>query len=170
MSTNPNALALGLAASHLGATATHGFIFGTLRGRIDYYDITDNNRVVNTSVHLASNWRPLGNNFRPFVGVQTRTAQFTSPNYWSPEMGSGTLYAGLLGEWDGANWNLYTSVQSGARLYGDAGKSWAISGGGKRWLSDDLALSMTFWAMESVRDSAAYKAHSATFILEKLWR
>ena len=170
MATNPNALALGLAASHLGATATHGFIFGTLRGRIDYYDITDNNRIVNTSVHLASNWRPLGNNFRPFVGVQTRTAQFTSPNYWSPEMGSGTLYAGLLGEWGSADWNFFTSVQSGARLYGDAGKSWAISGGGKRWLSDDLALSMTFWAMESVRDSAAYKAQSATFSLEKLWR
>ena len=170
MATNPNALALGLAASHLGATATHGFIFGTLRGRIDYYDITDNNRIFSTSVHLASNWRPLGNNFRPFVGLQTRTAQFTSPNYWSPEMGSGTLYAGLLGEWGSSDWNFYTSVQSGTRLYGDAGKSWAISGGGKRWLSDDLALSMTFWAMESVRDSAAYKAQSATFSLEKLWR
>ena len=170
MATNPNALALGLAASHLGATATQGFTFGTFRARIDYYDITDNNRIVSTSVHLASNWRPLGNNFRPFLGVQTRAAQFTSPNYWSPEMGSGTLYAGLLGEWGSTDWNFYTSVQSGARLYGDAGKSWAISGGGKRWLSDDLALSMTFWAMESVRDSAAYKAQSATFSLEKLWR
>ena len=170
MAANPNALALGLAASHLGATVTHGFMFGALRGRVDYYNITDNNRIFSTSVHLASNWRPLGNNLRPFVGVQTRTAQFTSPNYWSPEMGSGTLYAGLLGEWGSADWNFYTSAQSGTRLYGDAGKSWAISGGGKRWLSDDLALSMTFWAMESVRDSAAYKAQSATFSLEKLWR
>lgn len=170
MTTNPNALALGLAASHLGATAAHGFTFGTLRGRFDYYDITDNNRIISTSVHLASSWRPLGNNYRPFVGVQTRTAQFTSPNYWSPEMGSGTLYAGLLGEWGSADWNFYTSIQAGARLYGDAGKSWAIAGGGKRWLSDDLALSMTFWAMESVRDSAAYKAQSATLSLEKLWR
>ena len=170
MAANPNALTLGLAASHLGATATYGFTLGTLRGRVDYYDITDNNRIISTSVHLASNWRPLGNNFRPFVGVQTRTAKFTSPNYWSPEMGSGTLYAGLLGEWGSADWNFYTSVQSGARLYGDAGRSWAISGGGKRWLSDDLALSMTFWAMESVRDSAAYKAQSASFSLEKLWR
>jgi hypothetical protein len=170
MATNPNALALGLSAYHLGLTAAQGFSFGTLRGRVDLYDISDNNQVIGSSVHLASNWRPLGNNFKPFVGLQTRAAQFTSPNYWSPEMGSGTLYAGLLGEWGSADWNFYTSAQAGARLYGDAGKSWAISGGGKRWLSDDLALSVTFWAMESVRDSAAYKAQSATLSLEKLWR
>ena len=170
MATNPNALALGLAASHFGATAAHGFTFGSLRGRVEYYDISDKNRIVSTSVHLASNWRPLGSNFRPFVGVQTRAAQFTSPNYWSPEIGSGILYAGLLGEWSSADWNFFASAQTGARLYGDAGKSWALSAGGKRWLSDDLALSMALWAMESVRDDAVYRAQSATLSLEKFWR
>lgn len=170
MVTNPNALALGLAASHLGVTGTKRLSFGTLQGRLDYYDISDNNRIVSTSVNLASSWRPLGNNYKPFVGVQTRSAQFTSPNYWSPEIGSGTLYAGLLGEWGSADWNFYASAQTGARLYGDAGKSWAVSGGGKRWLTDDLALNMTFWTMASLRDNAAYRAQSATLSLEKLWR
>lgn len=170
MVTNPNALALGLAASHLGVTATHGFSFGNLSGRLDYYDISDSNRVIGSSVQLASSWRPLGNNYKPFMGLQTRAARFTSPNYWSPEIGSGTFYAGVLGEWGSADWNFYASVQRGARLYGDAGQGWAVSGGGKRWLSDDLALSMTFWAMDSVRNNTGYKAQSATVSLEKLWR
>jgi tetratricopeptide (TPR) repeat protein len=170
MANNPNALALGLSALHLGVSATQGFSFGNLTGRADYYDISDNNRIISTSVELASSWRPLGNNYKPFVGIQTRAAQITSPNYWSPEIGSGSLYAGLLGEWGSADWNFYASAQKGVRLYGDAGQSWAISGGGKRWLSDDIALSMTFWAMESVRNSASYKAQSATVSLEKLWK
>jgi hypothetical protein len=170
MATNPKALAQGLAATHLGVTAAQGFSFGTLRGGVDFYDISDNNQIISSSVNLASSWRPLGNNYKPFMGIQTRSAKFSSPNYWSPEIGSGSLYAGLLGEWGGADWNFYASAQAGARLYGDAGKSWSISGGGKRWLSDDLALSMTFWAMESVRDNAGYQAQSATLSLEKLWR
>lgn len=170
MATNPNALAQGLAATHLGMTAVQGFSFGTLRGVVDFYDISDNNQIISSSVNLASSWRPLGNTYKPFVGIQTRGARSSSPNYWSPEIGSGTLYAGLLGEWGSADWSFYASAQKGFRLYGDAGQSWAVSGGGKRWLSNDLALSMTFWAMESVRDNAGYEAQSATISLEKLWR
>ena len=102
--------------------------------------------------------------------MQTRDAKFSSPSYWSPEQGSGTLYAGLLGEWGSADWNFYASAQSGTGLYGDAGTSWSVSGGGKRWLSNDIALSMNFWSMASWRDNAAYRAQSATVSLEKLWR
>jgi len=170
MATNPNALASRLAASHLGLTAVHPFSFGTLRGRVDYFDISDNNQILSGSLHLASTWRPIGNNFKPFVGVETRDAKFSSPSYWSPEQGSGTLYAGLLGEWGGTDWNFYASAQSGIGLYGDAGKSWSVSGGGKRWLSNDVAVSMNFWSMASWRDNSAYRAQSATLDLEKLWR
>ena len=170
MATNPNALASRLAASHVGLTAVHAFSFGTLRARVDHFDISDNNRILSGSLHVASTWRPIGNNFKPFVGVQTRDAKFSSPSYWSPEQGSGTLYAGLLGEWGSADWNFYASAQSGTGLYGDAGTSWSVSGGGKRWLSNDVALSMNFWSMASWRDNAAYRAQSATVSLEKLWR
>jgi hypothetical protein len=170
MATNPNALALGLTASHLGVAGVQEFSLGTLRGRFDYFDISDNNRIISTTLNLASNWRPLGNNYKPFVGVQTRAAQFTASNYWSPEQGSGSLYAGLLGEWGSAHWSLYASAQTGVRLYGDAGKSWSVSAGGKRWLTDDLALSMTFWAMENIRNNTNYTAQSANVSLEKLWR
>ena len=59
MVSNGNALALGLTASHMGMTAAHGFAFGTLQGRFDYYDISDTNQLLTTSLHLASAWRPI---------------------------------------------------------------------------------------------------------------
>lgn len=170
MATNPNALASRLAASHVGMTATQGFSFGILRGLVDYYDISDNNSILSSRLQLASNWRPLGNNFKPFIGIETRDARFNTLNYWSPDLGSGTAYAGILGEWGSADWNFYASGQSGIRLYGDAGTSWSVSAGGKRWLSTDVALSMNLWSMASWRDNAAYRAQSASVNLEKLWR
>lgn len=170
MVSNGNALALGLTASHMGMTAAHGFSFGTLQGRFDYYDISDTNQLLTTSLHLASAWRPIGNNVKPFVGMETRDVKFFTPNYWSPAQGSGTLYGGLVGEWGSADWNFYASGQTGVRLYGDAGTSWSVSSGGKHWLTKDMALSMNVWAMSSTRDSAVYRAQSANVSLEKLWR
>ncbi len=171
MASNANALALGLSASHIGMTVAHGFTFGSLQGRFNYYDISDNNQLLTTSLHLASAWRPIGSNFKPFIGMETRGAKFNTPNnYWSPAQGSGTLYAGLMGEWGSADWNFYASGQTGVRLYGDAGTSWSVSAGGKRWLSKDVALSMNLWSMASWRNNAAYRAQSASVNLEKLWR
>jgi hypothetical protein len=170
IASNPNALASQLAASHVGIAVAHGFSFGTLQGQVNYYDISDNNQVLTTRLHLASAWRPIGNNFKPFVGIETRDVKFNTPNYWSPEQGSGTLYAGLMGEWGSADWNFYASGQSGVRLYGDAGASWAFTAGGKRWLSKDVALSMNLWSMANTRDNSTYRAQSANMNLEKLWR
>ncbi len=169
MASNPNALAAGLVASHIGMTVTEVFSFGTVQGRLNYYDISDNNELFTTSLNLSSTWRPIGKNFKPFIGIETRGTKFNTPNYWSPAEGSGTLYAGLMGEWGGADWNFYASGQSGARLYGDAGASWSFSAGGKRWLSKDVALSMSLWSMASTRDNATYRAQSANVNLEKLW-
>ena len=169
MASNPNALAAGLVASHIGISVTEAFSFGILQGRLNYYDISDNNTLLTTNLNLSSSWRPIGNNFKPFIGVETRGAKFNTPNYWSPAEGSGTLYAGVLGEWGSADWNFYASGQTGARLYGDAGASWSFSAGGKRWLSRDVALSMNLWSMASTRDNATYRAQSANVNLEKLW-
>lgn len=170
MASNANALALRLSASHIGMTVAHQFTIGTLQGRFNYYDISDNNQLLTSSLHLVSAWRPIGNNFKPFVGMETRGTKFNTPNYWSPEQGSGTLYAGMMGEWGSADWNFYASGQTGVRLYGDAGASWSVSAGGKRWLSKDVALSMYLWSMASTRDNATYRAQSANMNLEKLWR
>ena len=170
MVTNPNALAAQLSASHAGISATHSFEVGSLSGNFNYYDVSDGNIVQTGGLQFSSAWRPLGNNLKPFMGIEARSAKFSTSNYWSPIDGSGTLSAGLLGTWGAADWNLFASGQLGTRLYGDAGQSWSLSAGGMRWLSTDVAISLNLWAMASTRDNATYRAGSATVNLEKLWR
>lgn len=170
IAANPNALNLQLSASMLGVEAKTELSFGELTAHVDYFDISDGNALWTSSLRLASKWRPLGSHIKPFFGVETRETSFNTPNYWSPMRGFGTLYAGILAEWGQANWNFYTSAQTGAPLYGEAGTSWSLSAGGKRWVSRDLALSLNLWSMSSWRDNATYEAQAVTINLEKLWR
>ena len=170
IATNPNGLAANLSALNAGFTWSQNLSFGKLVAKANYYDVSDGNRIVTSGVNLASSWRPLGRHFKPFVGIETRDAKFNSPNYWSPAQGYGTAYAGVLAEWDGPDWGLYTSAQVGAPLYGDAGNSWNVMVGGKRWVSSDVAVGFSAGALASKRDRIEYKARSANISLEKLWK
>ena len=170
IATNPNGLAANLSAWNAGLVWNQSLSFGRLLARANYYDISDGNRIVTSSVNLTSSWRPLGSHFKPFVGVETRDAKFNSSNYWSPAQGYGTAYAGVLAEWDGPSWNFYTSAQAGAPLYGDAGNSWNVLVGGKRWVTSDIAVGFSAGMLSSKRDNAEYRAKSATVSVEKLWK
>lgn len=170
ISTNPNGLAANLAAWNTGLTWNQDLSFGRLTARGNYYAVSDGNRIVTSNVNLKSSWRPLGSHFTPFVGFETRDARFNSANYWSPAQGYGAAYAGVIAEWAGPEWNFYTSVQGGVPLYGDAGNSWSLQAGGKRWLTSDIAIGLNAGVLSSKRDSAAYKSKSATVSVEKLWK
>lgn len=169
LAVNPNALRANLDATHLGMQMSAPLEFGMLSGRVDYYDISDDNTILSGNVRLLSNWRPLGSKVKPFIGAEFRDAKFSTSNYWSPESGYGSLFGGLLAEWSAIDWSFYTSGQLGTRLYGEAGASWSAATGGKRWLSDDVAVGFGLWSMASRRNDAAYRASSLQFNLEKLW-
>lgn len=170
LATNPNALASGLTASHAALSAGQNFSFGMLTGRVNYYDISDGNTIVTSNLNVDSSWRPLGNNLKPFFGVETRHAKFNRPNYWSPDSGFGVAYVGLKSEWNAADWSLFTAGQVNAPFWGEAGNGWNVSAGGKRWFSNDMAISMNIWAMASHRDNTAYRAQGGNLNLEKLWK
>ncbi len=170
ISTNPNGLAANLAAWNAGLTWNQDLPFGRLTASGNYYNISDGNRIVTSSVNLKSSWRPLGSHFTPFVGFETRDAKFSSSNYWSPAQGYGAAYAGVIAEWAGPEWNFYTSVQGGVPLYGDAGNSWSVQTGGKRWVTSDVAIGFNAGVLSSKRDSAEYKSKSASVSVEKLWK
>lgn len=168
--TNPNSSIFGWSANYVGLELRESFYLGQVTARADFYGISDGNSVVTSSVNLDTAWRPLGSRFKPFVGVETRSAKFNTSNYWSPDQGYGSAYAGLLGEWSEAEWNIYASAQFGAPLFGDAGHSWSVSLGGKRWFSADTAVNFSLWSMASTRNSSAYRAQAINLNLEKLWR
>lgn len=168
--TNPNALASGLTASHAALSVGKNFSFGKVSGRVNYYNISDGNTVVTSNLNVDSSWRPLGNNVKPFFGLETRYAKFNKPNYWSPADGSGAAYVGLKSEWSAADWSLYFAGQVNAPFWGEAGNGWSMSAGGKRWLSSEMAISMNVWGMSSRRDNSSYRAQAASVNLEKLWK
>jgi hypothetical protein len=169
MAVNPNALAGGLTATHVGAAAWHDLFVGRLSGRLAHYRISDDNTLLIGGLNLDTAWRPLGRAFKPYLGVETRDATFNAPSYWSPEQGSGTAYVGLKGEWGDTDWSIHSSAQLSRRLFGDAGNGWSVSAGGKRWIATDVAVSLNLWAMASHRNGSAYRARSVSVNLEKLW-
>ncbi len=169
MAAHPVASRQGLAANFLSAEVTQSFSMGTLVGRLNYYGISDNNAIWASTVNFNSSWRPFGSHFKPFAGVETREADRNVATYWSPAQGSGSAYAGLMGEWGDADWNFFASGQLGAPLWGDAGNSWSVSAGAKRWVTNDIALGLNVWSMASWRDNSAYRSQSIGLNLEKIW-
>jgi hypothetical protein len=169
LSNNPSALTNHLSANRLGVQAVGSFNYGQVVARADVFKVSDGNSLTTSSLRWNPTWRPLGANIKPIVGIDTRSSSFTTASYWSPAQGYGSLYAGFSGEWTGQDWNLYATAAPGVRLFGEAGNSWSLSAGGKRWLNRDWALGMNLWAMRSRRDNAEYKAQSLNFTLERLW-
>ena len=142
---------------------------GDFVARINYYDVSDGNRVLATNLKFMSSWRPLGQAIKPYIAVDTRDVRFNTPLYWSPAMGTGVFGLGTTAEWAEKDWFFFLAGQLGWRLYGDAGTMWSASVGAQRWLNKNWALGFNLWAMSSIRDGARYRAHSAQIKLERLW-
>lgn len=159
-----------LAANHVGLEGKNGFALGEVRARLDYYDISDGNGISNGSVTWTPSWRPLGASLKPFASIEARDARFNTPNYWSPADGHGTFNLGVQGDWESADWNLYAVGQAGRRAFGEAGESWSVAAGGRRWLDDEWQVGVNLWRMSSWRENSGYRANALTFNLEKLWR
>ena len=170
LASNALALQAKLAANHVGVEMSGDLSsYGKLGGRVDYYDISDSNAILSSHFSFTPAWRPLGLRIKPLIGMETRDARTASGAYWSPAAGYGAVYAGLLSEWSGANWDFFASGQIGTRLYGEAGTNWSISASGRHWLGKDLALGLNLWDMASWRNNASYRAKSLALSLEKIW-
>lgn len=170
MANNAESLRQDFSADYIGANIKREFYFGEIAGRLDYYKISDGNVIVSGGLRLNSNLRPLGAKIRPIVGVDIRKSKFSTPNYWSPADGHGNIYAGLEGDWAVEQWAVYGGAQFGLPAYGEAGTSWSLSAGAKRWLTDDVAFSFNLWSMASVRAGVTYRSQSANMMLERFWR
>jgi tetratricopeptide (TPR) repeat protein len=171
LASNAKALQIDLAARHAGLALEGKNRFGQFSGKIDYYDISDGNEILSSNVRFVPALRPLGSHFKLFTGIETRDARRAALNgsYWAPVDGFGSVFVGLQTDWGGADWNLYGAGQVGARLSGEAGNSWSISGGGKRWLGPDWAIGLNLFKLASRRDNARYSAQAFNVSVEKLW-
>lgn len=167
MSLNNRALEKGLAASHIGASGNLSFDAGDITGTVNYYDISDGNNILASSLRYTPPWRLGG--VKAYWGIEAREPKEYSADYWAPAAGYGSTYVGLQGDWSRMNWDLFAAAQLGTRVSGDAGNSSSFSAGGRRWLGKDFAVGLKYWRMASQRDSTPYRANAISLSLESLW-
>lgn len=170
MTNNANALQQQLRAAHAGVLARTEVNLGTWMGQADYYSVSDGNVVWTANTRLTGNWQPLGNTIKPFVGAEARQATFYTPSYWSPNTGYGSVYAGLQYGQELAGWILEASGQLGVPVYGEASDSWGASASARRWVTNDVAVGASLWAIGMRRTDQPYSAQSFNVFLEKVWR
>lgn len=169
ISNNPRGLSAGLTAERANAQLNLSTDFGALFVNAEHLRISDGNIVNASTVRFTPSLQPFGKRLKLFAGIETRDARFNTLRYWSPSDGYGSANIGMTGEWGGPDWEFGVAGQVGRRLYGEAGKSWATTVSGKRWITDDWALGMNAWAMSNRRDQQQYRARSVFVTLEKLW-
>ncbi|MEI8399552.1 MAG: hypothetical protein WCG12_01985 [Alcaligenaceae bacterium] len=170
LSFNVNAEAANLSASHVALATNQTGELGSFRGRVDYFGVSDGNTVVMSNLQFTPAWRPLGKNFKPFVGIQTRNQADYSPLYWSPMNGGyGVYFAGLQADWSNDTTDLYALAQAGGRLYGEGTLNWGLAAGGRTMLTPDLALGVKLNYYAGGQYGPTFSYASALVTLEKFW-
>jgi len=170
LSFNVNAEAANLSASHAALATNQSGELGSLRGRVDYFGVSDGNTILMSSLQFTPSWRPLGKNFKTFVGIQTRNQSDYSPLYWSPMNGGyGVYFAGVQAEWSSDTTNLYATAQAGNRLYGEGSRNWGLAAGGRTMFTPDFALGVKLSYYAGGLYGPTFSYASALVTIEKFW-
>jgi tetratricopeptide (TPR) repeat protein len=162
------ATADGLTARQFGASAEADSGVGTIRGRLDLYDISDDNRVVDGEAQVTPRWQPLPWRLSWFGGVYGRKAEREDPRYWSPQQAYTLAFIGLQRHWSFDRGDLSASVRRGFKLSHSAGNSWSAGASGRIWLRADLALGIEAWTVESPRPGSYRMHHLGAFVQQLL--
>lgn len=161
------ATADGLTARTIGAVAETGFSIGKLRARVDAYDISDGNQVLDGDAQITPAWQPLPWGLSWFGGVYLRDAEREDPRYWSPDRTYGVAFAGVQRNWSFDRAELSASLRRGFAFTSTAGDSWSGGLSGRVWLRPNLALGVEAWAVDAPRPGS-YRMHQVGAFLQRL--
>ena len=161
------ATADGLTARTAGAVAETGFAAGRLRARLDFYDISDGNKVADGEAQLTPSWQPLPWRLTWFGGAYVREADRDDPRYWSPSHTYGVAFAGVQRYWSFDNAELSATLRRGFKLTSSAGDSWSAGVNGRVWLRPNLALGVEGFVVDAPRPGS-YRMHQVGAYLQRL--
>jgi hypothetical protein len=161
------ATADGLTARTIGAVVEAGVAGGKLRARVDAYDISDGNKVLDGDAQMTPAWQPLPLGLTWFGGVYLRDADREDPRYWSPDRTYGVAFAGVQRHWSFDRAELSASVRRGFAFTSTAGDSWSAGLSGRVWLQPNLALGVEGWAVDAPRPGS-YRMHQVGAFLQRL--
>jgi tetratricopeptide (TPR) repeat protein len=141
---------------------------GVLRYRLDLYDVSDENDVVDGDVNITPHWQPLPGRLIWSGGLYARNADREDPRYWSPRPAYLLAYIGLQRHWSFSRGDLSASLRRGAGLTRSAGDSWSGGIAGRTWLRQDLALGIEAWAVDAPRPGRYRVHHVGAFVQQLL--
>ena len=163
-----SALADRLTANTVGLSAEVRPAIGALRLRLDGYDISDGNRVVDGEFQVTPAWQPLPWRVEWYAGLYGRRAERFDARYWSPSPAYGLAFAGVRRNWSGARHDASAWLRLGAGFTETAKASWSAGLTGRYWITDGIALGLEAWALEAPRPSP-YRMQQAMAFIQQLW-
>jgi tetratricopeptide (TPR) repeat protein len=164
----PQALLDGLVATQIGVDGSLITRPGTISAAHNDYQVSDGNQVQDSSIRFSPSWRPLGADFRYYIGLSGRIAKRNMPEYWSPDMGYLSTDIGFTNEWSMSNGDYSIYGQRGFGAGGEALNSYNLGFAAKRYLDRDWAATLGAGLLENLRTDA-YRSNYLTVGIERLW-
>jgi tetratricopeptide (TPR) repeat protein len=158
----------GLTASSAGLQADAQFAGGTLRGRLDAYDISDGNRVADGELQATPAWQPLPARLVWFGGLYGRNEEREDPRYWSPRPLYGLALLGLQRSWSLEHTDVSASARRGFPVTGSARTSWSAGINARHWLRGDVAVGLDAWVAQVPRPEE-YRMRQVAAFVQHVW-
>ena len=158
----------GLTAAMLGISGETGTSLGQVRGRLDAYDVSDDNRVLDGEASITPAWQPLPWQLKWSSGVTARHADREDPRYWSPHPAYGVVFLGLQRGWYLDRLDLTASIRRSFTFTETAGDGWNVGLSGRYWLAKALAIGVEAWAVDAPRPTP-YTMHQVAAFVQQLW-
>jgi tetratricopeptide (TPR) repeat protein len=162
------ALADGLTANTVGLSADARPALGALRLRLDGYEISDGNRIVDGEFQFTPAWQPLPWRLEWYGGVYGRRAERSDARYWSPTPAYGLAFLGVRRNWSADRHDVSAWLRAGAGFTETAKASWSAGLTGRYWIANDIALGLEAWALEAPRPSPYHMQQAMAFV-QHLW-
>jgi tetratricopeptide (TPR) repeat protein len=168
MAFQPQALLAGLVATHIGVDCSLITRPGTISATYNGYRVSDENQVQDVNIRFSPSWRPVGTEFRYYIGISGRFALRNVPTYWSPNAGYISTDIGFTDEWSMSNGDYSIYGQRGFGVGGEALNSYNMGFAAKRYIDRDWAASLSAGLLRNQRTDA-YHSKYLTFSVERLW-
>lgn len=168
MAFQPQALLQGLVATQLGVDGSLVTRTGTISALYNGYQVSDGNQVQDANIRFSSSWRPLGVDFRYFIGLSGHFALKNVPTYWSPKTGYLSTDIGFSNEWSLPSGEYSVYGQRGFGVGGEALNSYNMGFAAKRYIDRDWAATLAAGLLKNQRTDA-YHSKYLSLGAEKLW-
>ena len=158
----------GLTAAMLGVFGATSTPLGDVRARLDGYDISDDNRVLDGEASIKPAWQPLPWQLKWTSGVTARYAEREDPRYWSPHPAYGVVFVGLERGWYLDRLDLTASARRSFTFTETAGDGWSLGLSGRYWLAQALAIGLDAWMVNAPRPTPYTMRQFGAFV-QQLW-